>query len=71
MEKYINIIGVSIIVMTIVAITWLIKELFIIKAKRIKHKDWTECSNCGGSIGESGMYCKNCGAKLVEAQNAK
>ncbi|KAF0092194.1 MAG: hypothetical protein FD141_378 [Fusobacteria bacterium] len=68
MEKYIKIIGALIIVMTIVATTWFIKDLFIIKANRIKHKDWTECSCCGGSVGESGKYCKHCGAKFVEAK---
>lgn len=66
MEKYMKIIGVLIIVLTMVATTWFIKDLFIIKAKRIKHKDWTECSNCGGSVGDSGKYCKSCDAKFVE-----
>lgn len=37
-------------------------------AKRIKHKDWIECSQCKGSVGESGKYCKNCGAKFVEVE---
>lgn len=71
MEKYINIIGILIIVLTMVITTWFIKDLFMIKANRIKHKDWTECSNCSGSVGDSGLFCKNCGAKLVEVQDAK
>lgn len=48
-----------------------LKDIFTPKTKKIKHKDWIECEYCRGSVGESGLYCKNCGSKFVEVQNAK
>lgn len=42
------------------------KDVLTPKAERIKLNEWIKCSNCGGSVGESGLYCKNCGSKFVE-----
>ena len=38
----------------------------VIRPERIKHNDWIECSNCSGSVGESGLYCKHCGVMFEE-----
>ncbi len=47
------------------------KDVLTPKAERIKYKDWTECNCCGGSVGQSGKYCKHCGAKFVEVEDEK
>lgn len=56
--------------MGIITISPEVLEYLVTKsAKRIIHWDWIECNNCGGSVEESGKYCKHCGAKFVEEQD--
>lgn len=38
------------------------------KAQILQEDKWKKCSNCRGSVGDSGRYCKNCGAKFVEVE---
>lgn len=55
--------------MGIITISPEVLEYLVTKsAKRIKHKDWIECEKCGGSVGQSGKYCKHCGVKFVEVE---
>ncbi len=45
-----------------------VKTALTPQAQIIHEDNWKKCSYCGGSVGESGYYCKNCGAKFVEVE---